>query len=247
MACVPSEGDFAASAEDACRVGTKCDWPRAILFDLDGTLVDSVPAIAASTNRLLADEGLAPLDVRDVRRIIGKGSGSLIRSAFQARDVSLSKKALSVMIDRLMWIYADHLTTHSALRDHALATVSAYAGSGVRIAVVSNKPEAFSRRIIKHFSLADHVAMVVGGDSGERRKPAPDMLSHALAKLQVDARDGLMVGDSPADIMAARAVPMASIAVRGGYTAVPENLGADCVIDDLAGLPQAIRLFRVGV
>ncbi|GAB4351720.1 MAG: phosphoglycolate phosphatase [Oricola sp.] len=225
--------------------GDRCGWPQAVLFDLDGTLIDSVPDLAAAVNDLLDTESLAPLTHDEVRVMIGNGVRKLVERAFAARDVALVGDGLDEMTDRMMTVYGRTLTVGTTLMPGADMLVSAYARAGVRIGVVTNKPETFSRKIIEHFGLADYVHVIVGGDTGPARKPAPDMLRFALDRLGFGAHRALMVGDSPADIEAAKAVPMASIAVRGGYTTVPvDELGADIVIDSLNEVPQAIERLK---
>lgn len=227
------------------RDGDRCGWPQVVLFDLDGTLIDSVPDIAAAVNELLASEDKPALAVDDVRKMIGNGVRKLVERAFAARGIVLEGDALSAMTDRMMGIYARHLTGETTLMPGAETLVTAYARAGVKIGVVTNKPEAFSREIIAHFGLTDSVHAIVGGDTGPTRKPAPDMLLHALEQLGYGAHRALMVGDSPADVEAAKAVPMPSIAVRGGYTTVPvEELGADVVIDSLTEVPLAIERLK---
>ncbi|WP_417682223.1 phosphoglycolate phosphatase [Roseibium sp.] len=225
--------------------GDRCGWPQAMLFDLDGTLIDSVADIATSVNILLAKESLPPLTVDEVRAMIGNGMAKLVERAFKARGIDLEGDRLTDMTARMMDIYKDHLTEETILLDGAEDMLRAYSVAGIRIAVVTNKPEAFSRRILDHFGLGAIVNCVVGGDTGPARKPAPDMLLHAVAEMDLHASRALMVGDSPADIGAAVAAGMVSVAVRGGYTTVPvEELGADVVIDSLRQLPAAIEKLK---
>lgn len=225
--------------------GDRCGWPQAVLFDLDGTLIDSVPDLASAVNDVLATEDLQPLATGDVRMMIGNGVRKLVERAFAARDLALDGGALDRMTDKMMAVYGGRLTDRTVLMKGAETLVTAYARAGVKIGVVTNKPEAFSRSIIEHFGLGKSVHAIVGGDTGPARKPAPDMLSHALDLIGVGAHRAIMVGDSPADIAAARAVPMPSIAVRGGYTSVPaDELGADVVIDSLEQIPQAIERLK---
>jgi len=225
--------------------GDRCGWPQAVLFDLDGTLIDSVPDLASAVNDVLATENHPPLAMDEVRMMIGHGVRKLVERAFAARDVSLEGEALDKMTDRMMTIYGRGLTVGTTLMPGAETLLTAYARAGVKIGVVTNKPEAFSRAIIEHFGLGSSVHVIVGGDTGPARKPAPDMLRHALEQLGVGAHRALMVGDSPADIDAAKAMPIASIAVRGGYTTVPaDELGADIVIDSLNEVPQAIERLK---
>jgi len=225
--------------------GDRCGWPQAVLFDLDGTLIDSVPDLAAAVNEVLATENLPALAQGEVRAMIGNGVRKLVERAFAARGVALEGEGLDAKTDRMMTIYGGSLTAGTTLMPGAEMLVTAYARAGVKIGVVTNKPEAFARSIIAHFGLDPSVHVVVGGDTGPARKPAPDMLRHALEQLGYGAHRALMVGDSPADIDAAKAVPMASIAVRGGYTTVPaDDLGADIVIGSLSEVPQAIERLK---
>lgn len=225
--------------------GDRCGWPQVILFDLDGTLIDSAPDIRTATNKLLAEEGHDALSLPDIRSMIGNGIKKLVERAFKARGVDLEGDALETMNARMMAIYADHLTIETSLMPGAQAMIDAYHAAGVKLGVVTNKPEAFSREIIAHFGLDEKVAIVVGGDTCQNRKPHPEMLLHASKEAGFSESRTLMVGDSPADIDAAKAAAMVSVAVRGGYTNVPvEELGANIVIDSLNELPGAIETLK---
>lgn len=231
----------AASANDNNRSG----WPEAILFDLDGTLIDSVPDIAAAVNELLTGDGLQVVSVDAVRGMIGNGVKKLVERAYASVGKPHGGDALNAATDRMMGIYGKHLTRHTVAMPGALDLIASYHEAGVKIAVVTNKPEAFTHEILKHFGIDEQVNVVVGGDTGPARKPEPDMLHHALTVMGVPVSRALMVGDSPADIGAARAANVASVAVHGGYTTVPaDELGADRVISSLLELPAAIEALR---
>lgn len=231
----------AASANDNNRSG----WPEAILFDLDGTLIDSVPDIAAAVNELLSGDGLQVVSVDAVRSMIGNGVKKLVERAYASVGKPHEGDALNDATDRMMGIYGKHLTRHTFAMPGALDLIASYHDAGVKIAVVTNKPEAFTHEILKHFGIDEQVNVVVGGDTGPARKPEPDMLHHALTVMGVPVSRALMVGDSPADIGAARAANVASVAVHGGYTTVPaDELGADRVISSLLELPAAIEALR---
>ena len=227
------------------EAGDRCGWPQAILFDLDGTLIDSAPDIAAAVNELLGQDGLPALSVDAVRGMIGNGVKKLVERAYAASGRPVQGEALDRAHERMMGIYGKHLTRHTTMMPGAMEMIVAYKSARVKIGVVTNKPEGFTRDILAHFNLAAHVDAVVGGDTGPARKPAPDMLEHALTQMGLSAARALMVGDSPADIGAAKAAYMASIAVRGGYTTVPaDELGADLVISSLMELPAAIEALK---
>ena len=229
----------------ALRPGANGGWPEAILFDLDGTLIDSAPDIAAAANELLAEDRLGPLSVAQVRAMVGNGIRKLVERAYAACGEPLAGDALDARHARMMEIYAHHLTNLTTLMPGAADALAACHDAGAKIGVITNKPEAFSRAILAHFGLAPFVDIVVGGDTGPARKPAPDMLLYALAEFGVEPGGALMVGDGPADIDAARAADVRSVAVSGGYTAVPADaLGADLHIETLADLLGAVARLR---
>lgn len=217
--------------------------PAAVLFDLDGTLVDSAPDIAAAVNELLAADGLEPHSVPAVRKMIGHGLEKLVERAFEARGAAFSAQALASRQAAMNGIYARHLTNLTALRSGAASAVRAVHARGIRSAVVTNKPEAFSRAILAHFDLLDDLGTVIGGDSGYPKKPAPDMLLAACDRLGVSPDDTVLVGDSGADLASARAAGIGCILVRGGYSDRPmDEFGADLVITDLGVLPAVLGL-----
>lgn len=227
------------------QAGDRCGWPQAIFFDLDGTLVDSAPDLAASVNEVLALEGHAALSLDEVRAMVGNGVRKLVERAFAARGVALEGAALDARSETMMQVYGRQVTDRTTLMPGADTIVKAYHRAGVKLGVVTNKPEGFTRAILDHFGFSDLMAVVVGGDSGPEKKPAPDMLLHAAEQAGFHPSRCLMVGDSPADAGAARAAGMACLLVRGGYTTVPvEDIPCDGVIDSLAALGQAIEKLK---
>lgn len=211
--------------------------PRAVLFDLDGTLIDSAPDLAASVNIVLGLHGFMPLDLPAVIAMIGNGIRKLVERAFAASGVALSPAELDAAYDEMMEVYGGHLTVSTTLNDGARETMAALVQAGVALGVVTNKPQRLTEIILDHFHLSDLVGAVVGGDAGFERKPAPDMLEAALARLGVAKGEAIMVGDSRADVESAKAAGIPAVVVRGGYTTVlADDLGADRVIDRLPDL-----------
>ncbi|AEH89958.1 phosphoglycolate phosphatase [Mesorhizobium opportunistum] len=208
--------------------------PRAVFFDLDGTLVDSAPDMAAAVNELMARYGLAPHSLEAVRGMIGHGVEKLIERAFAAHSLALGLEDQSASREQMNEIYGGHLTQLTTLRPGAGSALTAARKAGMRTGVVTNKPEGFSRIVLAHFGLSDELDVVIGGDAGHLKKPAPDMLLAACHACGCSSAQAVMVGDSMADVGAARAAGMRCIIVRGGYTELAaEDLGADRVIDVL--------------
>lgn len=207
---------------------------RAVFFDLDGTLVDSAPDIAAAVNELMAEHGLAPHSLEAVRGMIGNGIGTLIERAFGAHGIVLSRRDFRERHETMIDIYANNLTRLTTVRPGAARALSAAHAARLRTGVVTNKPEGFSRIVLSHFDLLADLDVVIGGDSGYPKKPSPDMLLAACTACGCRASEAMFVGDSGTDLLAARAADMTCIIVRGGYTDIPaEAIGADGVIDRL--------------
>ncbi|APH74761.1 phosphoglycolate phosphatase [Aquibium oceanicum] len=222
-------------------VGRPDGWPKAVLFDLDGTLVDSAPDIAAATNELMAQHGLPAHLLADVRAMIGNGVAKLVERAFAARGRPLEGGALDDAVAEMMPIYGRHLTRLTTVLPGARESLAALSAAGLKLAVVSNKPMPFTRAVVDHYGFSPFLAAVQGAEPGIAKKPAPDMLFAALARMDVAAGQALMVGDSAADARSARAAGIAVALVRGGYTPeAPDALGADHVLVSLQDLPTAL-------
>lgn len=207
---------------------------RAVFFDLDGTLIDSAPDITAAVNELMTAYGLDPHTLPAVRGMIGGGMGKLVERAFAAHGVVLSIQSFRERRARMVDIYARNLTRLTTVRPGALRAVSAARAAGLKTGVVTNKPEGFSRIILSHFGFLKELDLVVGGDSGYPKKPAPEMLYAACDIGHCNVNEAILVGDSTADVMAAKAAGMPCVLVKGGYSNVPiEELEADQIVDSL--------------
>ncbi len=216
-------------------------WPKAVLFDLDGTLIDSAPDIAAATNELMAQHDLPAHSLADVRAMIGNGVAKLVERAFAARGRPLEGGALDDAVAEMMPIYGRHLTRLTTVLPGARESLAALSGAGLKLAVVSNKPMPFTRAVVDHYGFSPFLSVVQGAQPGIAEKPAPDMLFAALARMDVAAEHAFMVGDSAADARSAEAAGMAVVLVRGGHSlAAMDALGADHVLDSLEDLPALL-------
>jgi phosphoglycolate phosphatase len=193
-------------------------WPRAVLFDLDGTLIDSAPDLRNAVNELLGLNGLGPLSLDQVRLMIGDGAKLLVERAFEAAGRRLSPAELDRQFDVMLSdIYGKHLTGETVPIPGALEVVSRLKGEGCKLAVVTNKPERFTAEVLDHYGFSPFIDTFIGGNAGVEKKPAPDMLLAALKRLGVAPEDAVMVGDGPADIEAARRADVFSVLLHGGY------------------------------
>ena len=223
-------------------------WPRAALFDLDGTLIDSVPDITLAVAELMTTEDLAPFDEADVREMVGHGLRVLVRRALAARGRTPEPAEFEVIVDRMHEIYPRHLTGRTTLLPGVVECLDSLAAADCAVAVVTNKIQSGATTVLDHFGLAERFALILGDQVGLTDlapKPEPDMLLHALSHLGVRPADAVMVGDSGADMDSARAAGVFSVAVRGGYCNGPiEDLGPDVVIDSLLGFDDAVEAWR---
>jgi phosphoglycolate phosphatase len=225
----------------------KSGWPRAVLFDLDGTLIDSAPDIAAAVNELLALSGRGPLTVAAVTSMIGNGVEKLVERALNGTGDPLSAQALEREQAAMLDIYARHLTGLTTLLPGVRETLDTLRQNGIRLGLATNKQQRFIETVFDHFGLSSLFDVVIGGGPGIVKKPAPDILIAAMQQLSATPSDTVMVGDSTSDVQAAKAAGVRSVIVRGGYTSVPaEQLGADIVIDDMTGLTAALESLKSG-
>ncbi|KAA0972739.1 phosphoglycolate phosphatase [Aureimonas fodinaquatilis] len=216
-------------------------WPKAVLFDLDGTLVDSIPDIHESLNEAIAGDAGREFSVAEVTGFVGQGVQRLVERAYAALGRSLDVATRDAMVSRFLEVYGPRATRLTRLNAGAQATVERLAANGCLLAVVTNKPGSETREILAHFGIADGMNVVVGGDAGPPKKPEPDLLLLACAELNVQPQDALFVGDSENDVAAARAAGMAVVVLAGGYTSLSlEELAADAALQSLGDLPQVI-------
>ncbi|MCD1643703.1 phosphoglycolate phosphatase [Aurantimonas coralicida] len=221
------------------------NWPQAVLFDLDGTLVDSAPDIHAALNETLASYGEPPFTLEAVTRMVGRGVPVLIERAWDGLGKSIDPAERDRVVDRFLAIYEPRATELTTLTAGASEATRALVDAGTPIGVVTNKPEAATREILSHFGLSELMQVVVGGDAGPAKKPEPGLLLLACERLGLAVDQVVFVGDSENDVAAAKAAGMAVVVLRGGYTSIAaDDLGADAVVDRLDGLGAAVSTLR---
>jgi phosphoglycolate phosphatase len=216
--------------------------PKAIIFDLDGTLVDTVEDIAVALNKTLGDLQLPPHTTTAVRAMVGGGLGKLLDRATQVHGVALERTERSVMLKRLLHHYAAAPANLSKLYPGAKETLIALSEQGIPSGLCTNKPHDISRDLLDAIGLSDHFAHIQGAVDGLPKKPDPAMLHRVTEALRVRPSVAIMVGDSLVDVKTARAANLAGvIVVSHGYSVTPVNeLGADAVIHSFEELPGAI-------
>lgn len=216
---------------------------RAVIFDLDGTLVDSAGEIAAALNRTLEELGRAPLPRPQVEALIGRGVKVLVERAL--RIARVGSTPLDEAVARFERHYAARVGTEAQLYPGVREGLLQLEAAKIPMAVVTNKPRFFTERLLERLGVASFFATCVAGDDGISRKPAGDMLLAAARHMGVDIDSVLMVGDSENDVLAARDAGCVAWCVPYGYNEgrPVDTLDADRIVEDLA---QAARLLLAG-
>jgi phosphoglycolate phosphatase len=216
---------------------------HAVIFDLDGTLVDTLPDLHVALNRVLKEEGLQTLAPAETRLMIGGGARNLIESAFQKQQVAAEGARVDAGFDRFLEYYGASTTVHSRPYSGVLETLTALSKSGIALGVCTNKPQDMTDQVLHGLQLAQFFGdAVIGGDALPIRKPDA---GHLLAVVERTGRapdKTIMVGDSETDVGAARNASIPVIAVDFGYTALtPEELKADIIISHFDELLAALE------
>lgn len=203
---------------------------RAVLFDLDGTLLDTAPDLIRAANRLRAVHGLPAVPAAQVRPFVSKGGRAMIKAAFPDWDEARCAPMLQPFLD----LYREQIVVDSALFAGFDETLTALEQRGLALAIVTNKPAWLTLPVLVETGLANRFAVVISGDTLPEKKPHPAPVLEACRLLDIDPARAVMVGDDERDIAAARAAGARSIAVRFGYAGAdesPDSWQADAVID----------------
>jgi phosphoglycolate phosphatase len=212
---------------------------NALVFDLDGTLVDSLPDLAATLAVTLGEVGAPALPRETVRGMIGDGTTALVARALAASN--LPARLLNECLARFLTLYEAAPASLSRPYPGVLATLRALQAAGRRLAVCTNKPQRATLAVLRGLGLDGFFAAVVGGDVLAVKKPDPAHLLAALDGIGATPGDAIMIGDNEHDVAMAKAAGVPVILVRYGYHRVPlATLAADIQIDAFDALPQAI-------
>jgi phosphoglycolate phosphatase len=211
-----------------------------LLFDLDGTLVDTLPDLTNALNEALRERGYAPLPPGEVKPMIGDGMPALVARGFAARGGDAAEAA--TMQKRFVGIYEGSATNLSRPYPGVAETLAVLRRRGYRTAVCTNKPHHATGEVLRGMGLAALFDGFAGGDRFAMRKPDPGHLLNLIAELGGDPARAAMIGDSENDALSARAARLPLVLMRYGYARIdPAELGADRVLDHFAELPGALE------
>lgn len=215
---------------------------KAVLLDLDGTLVNSIPDIADATNAMLEALGYERLSLTIITSFVGKGTDVLVQRALRYSNASVTENSNEYQQARAL--FAQHYERLNGEKSTVYSDVfnglSAFKAMGCQLAVVTNKPIGFTIPLLNKLQLASYFDEIIGGDTTAEKKPHPLPFYYACEQLNVDPKDALVIGDSANDALAARAAKIDVLLVPYGYTEGidVQTLDADGIVDSIA---QAAR------
>ncbi|MEA2028653.1 MAG: phosphoglycolate phosphatase [Campylobacterota bacterium] len=218
---------------------------KVIIFDLDGTLIDSVPDLAVSVNHTLQTLGMAQYNNDAIRYWVGNGVRVLVKRALLGSvdttpdvDKALFNKALDIFLEH----YASHLAITTTLYPNVVSTLQTLKREGYRLVIVTNKPFDFVEPILKGLGISDLFEFYLGGDSLKEKKPSPLPLLYVCDRCNILANEALMVGDSKNDILSANSANIESIGVTYGYNyGEPiESYDPNAIVDDFGEITTLI-------
>jgi phosphoglycolate phosphatase len=212
----------------------------ALIFDLDGTLVDTAPDLLGALNAVLRAEGRHGLDTATLRHMVGFGARALIEQAMAATGTPVDIARLPALLDLFIDHYRAHIADESRPFPGVEATLATLQQSGMRLGVLTNKPQELTGPLLEQLNLARFFTAIHGAGRYDYVKPDPRVFRHVVDEL--GGGPAVMIGDSKTDVATARAADAPVILLSYGYTPEPaRTLGADLVLDDFADIPAALR------
>lgn len=212
-----------------------------IVFDLDGTLVDTHPDLIGTLSWLLEEEGLDAIDLEAAKKLIGHGMKPMVEKALKLKGRGGTQDEIEAVYARYVAVYETRLTRESRPFPGMLDALDRLADAGMILAVCTNKIERLAKKLLDELDMTRRFAFIAGADTYALRKPDPRHILLTVRDAGGDPARAIMVGDSDTDIRAAQGAGVPVVAYSGGYTAVPlESLGPDVIIDHYDSLPATV-------
>jgi phosphoglycolate phosphatase len=216
--------------------------PHAVVFDLDGTLIDSVPDVAVSLNFALERTGAEALSLESVKSMVGQGAAAMIKKALALIEYPHDQDHCDRVLKRFVAWYSAHPCDHSSVYPGVLEVLDGLRAEGVNMGICTNKPLATTTPVLSALNMQDYFSAVLCGDQVAHQKPDKRHVFKTLEKMGAEPDKAILVGDSANDIVAAQNAGLPSVAVAWGYSQGPAlELGADALIDDFALLPKTLK------
>ncbi|MCG8442531.1 MAG: HAD-IA family hydrolase [Caulobacterales bacterium] len=211
-----------------------------VIFDLDGTLVDSAPDLVRAANEAMAEVGFPPMPLEDVRAMVGRGGRALLRRAYAHSGAGAPEPVMEARLARFLELYEGDIARLTRFYPGALETLGRLKEAGARLVIATNKSDHLTATLLAALGAEAWFERVVGATSAPRRKPDASHLLAAAGSPAALAR-AVMVGDSGTDVAAARAAGAPVVVMAHGYSETPlDALGADAVVDGFAELPATV-------
>jgi phosphoglycolate phosphatase len=213
----------------------------ALIFDLDGTLIDSAPDVCASVNRVLTADGRRALTLGEAKDMVGWGGRVLVEKALALTGAPGTEENIDTALNGFLATYAAHPVEHSIVFPGVIEVLEQFKADGVAMGLCTNKPEATTGPVLNAMGLGRYFTAIACGDAVPHRKPDGRHVLHVIEGLGASVETSAMVGDSESDITAAINARVKSVAVTFGYAHVPiDELGADALINTFNDLPRAL-------
>ncbi|HMI95497.1 MAG TPA: phosphoglycolate phosphatase [Micropepsaceae bacterium] len=215
--------------------------PLVIIFDLDGTLVDTAPDLLGALNWVLVAEGHEPVVPKDLRHIVGHGAKAMFEHALLRTGAPVGPERLASLTNRFLAYYRANIAKGSRPFPGVPETLDLLAAGGAGLGVCTNKAQDLTELLLSELKLTRHFPAIFGGGRTPYSKPDPRPVLDVVTALNGRRERAVLVGDSQIDVSAARAAGIPVIVMSYGYTPVPvAELGADVVVDNFADLPGII-------
>lgn len=216
-----------------------------LVFDLDGTLLETAPDLVGTLNQILIDEGLKTIPLEIARTYIGQGARMMMENGFKANGIDMSAADIEARVPKFLARYEARISSETTAFPNLLSTLDELSEQGWNFAVCTNKLERLARILLEDLKLTDRFVAITGGDTFENKKPHAEHILKTVALTSSRLEDSIMVGDSISDINAAKAANIPVIAVDFGYTPVHvKELDPDMVISDFNELPSSIKTVK---
>lgn len=216
-----------------------------VVFDLDGTLIDTAPDLVRATNHVLASVELPAVGVDELKNWVGFGARRMIVAGLTHHSRRLTDPEIDRLLEDFLSYYAKNIAIDSEPFAGAVGALERLAQQGATLAICTNKSEALARQLMRELGLADHFNVIAGRDTYPVQKPDPGHLTATIADAGGTVRNAIMVGDSLTDIATAKAAKVPVIGVTHGYSDRPiADLGADALISHFDELDCAIQSMR---
>lgn len=214
---------------------------KGLIFDLDGTLIDSAPDLRHALNKTLVEQGRREVTLDEVKTLVGDGMLTTLQRAFEKTGAALSGDQSYGLFQKFITYYRQQTPDPAQIYPHVLDIMGQYKKEGVKLALCTNKQEAATLQLLDQLKLTRYFSFIAGGDTFLVHKPNPGHVTGVVTELGLQPSDCVMVGDSINDVRAAKGAGLPCLVVTQGYGVDFDSLGADGLIADFQELPQALK------